>query len=254
MRSFFWLAVVLSCFSMGLGCAPRVRVKSNPGPHDQGIRYYRPKPYLLISNIAERVPNENGKPGRAVLDERYVDIQLQYLPDFEEEYAIDVRTGFGVADVAITLEDGWNLTAINQKFDSQTDENLKAAADLMGSVASAAGAGSRVSDPGKTASPAFRVKATNVPLGYYESVIGRDGCGRKRLYGFRYVGFIPYQSCPTSMSGSECGNCQSTEIYGLVFENDAMVFRPLNRVESLVNSSDIVERVSSLDVQTGVVR
>ena len=136
MRSFFWLAVVLSCFSMGLGCAPRVRVKSNPGPHDQGIRYYRPKPYLLISNIAERVPNENGKPGRAVLDERYVDIQLQYLPDFEEEYAIDVRTGFGVADVAITLEDGWNLTAINQKLDSQTDENLKAAADLMGSVGS----------------------------------------------------------------------------------------------------------------------
>ena len=140
MRSFFWLALAVACISMDLGCAPRVRVKSNPGPHDQGIRYYRPKPYLLISNIADGVLNENGKPGRAVLDERYVDIQLQYLPDFEEEYAIDVRTGFGVADVAITLEDGWNLTSINQKLDSQTDENLKAAADLMGSVASAAGA------------------------------------------------------------------------------------------------------------------
>lgn len=254
MRSFFWLALVLWCISVGLGCAPRVRVKSNPGPHDQGIRYYRPKPYLLISNVAEGVPNENGKPGRAVLDDRYVDIQLQYLPDFEEEYAIDVRTGFGVADVAITLEDGWNLTAINQKLDSQTDENLKAAAELMGSVANAAGAGSRISEPGKSTSPSFRVKATNVPLGYYESVIGRDSCGRKRLYGFRYVGFIPYQSCPISMGGSECGNCQTAEIYGLVFENGAMVFRPLHRVESLVDSSDIVERVAPLEAVGGVGR
>lgn len=254
MRSFFWLVFVGVCIFVDLGCAPRVRVKSNPGPHDPGIRYYRPKPYLLISNIAEGVPNENGKPGRAVLDDRYVDVQLQYLPDFEEEYAIDVRTGFGVADVAITLEDGWNLTSINQKLDSQTDENLKAAADLMGSFASAAGAGSRVSEPGKVATPAFRVKATNVPLGYYESVVGRDSCGRKRLYGFRYVGFIPYQSCPTSMSGSECGNCQTTEIYGLVFENNVMVFRPLHRVESLVDSSDIVERSASPESTTGMAR
>lgn len=254
MRSFFWLAVGVACLSMDLGCAPRVRVKSNPGPHDQGIRYYRPKPYLLITNIAEGVPNENGKPGRAVLEDRYVDIQLQYLPDFEEEYAIDVRTGFGVADVAITLDDGWNLTAINQRLDSQTDENMKAAADLMGSFASAAGAGSRVSEPGKPASPAFRVKATNVPLGYYESVIGRDSCGRKRLYGFRYVGFIPYQSCPISMSGSECGNCQTTEIYGLVFENGAMVFRQLDRIEGLATSSDIVERAVSPDAPSGSVR
>lgn len=200
-----WLAIgMMLCF--GLGCAPRLRVLANPKPQDPGIRYYRPKPYLLISNVAQVVPGDTNKSIKAVLDERYVQIQLQYLPDFSEEYAIDVRSGLGYADVGITLQDGWNLTAINQKLDSQTDENLKAMADILGGVADIGGAGSRVSDPNTTnATPAFRVKASNIPLGYYESVLGQDACGRKRLYGFRYVGFMPYQACPIVMSGMETG-------------------------------------------------
>lgn len=250
MRCFCWWLVLVVVSLQSLACAPRVRVRSNPQPHDTGIRYYRPKPYLLITSASQTVLNDSGKPVREVVDDRFVQIELQYLPDFAEEYAIDVRSGFGIADVAITLEDGWNLTSINQKLDSQTDENVRAMAEVVRGAASLTNPNERVSNPDAMKAPAFRVKASNVPLGYYESVIGKDGCGRKRLYGFRYVGFIPYQSCPIEMCGSDVGHCQSTEIYGLVFENGVMVFRPLHQVQELVDSSDMVERTSELPRET----
>jgi len=215
-----------------------VRVVANPTPHQKGIRYYRPKPYLLVSSgIAEITVSDKEKTTttRMVPDPKVVNIQLVYMPDFEEEYAIDVRTGFGTADVSITLEDGWNLTAINQNLDSQTDENLKGVAELLGAIgglpAPAAQKGER--SPETRAAATCNVKATNVPLGYYESVIGRDASGRKRLYGFRYLGFLPYASCPQSMQGLECGNCETADLYGLVFEDDTMVFRRLNEIQTL---------------------
>jgi hypothetical protein len=204
----------------------------------------------LVTSAAQTILSDTGKPVREVIDERFVQIELQYLPDFSEEYAIDVRSGFGIADVAITLEDGWNLTSINQKLDSQTDENVRAMAEVMRGAASLTNPGERIANPDAVKTPAFRVKASNVPLGYYESVIGLDGCGRKRLYGFRYVGFIPYQACPIEMRGADVGHCQTTEIYGLVFEEGVMVFRPLHEVQSLVDSADRIERTSELPRET----
>lgn len=238
---FFIFGVV--CYSVG--CTPRVRVIANPQPHQKGIRYYRPKPYLLvtsgqaavITNQAEKTVTTTTEP-----DKRFVNIQLQYLPDFEEEYALDVRTGFGTADVGIKLEDGWNLTEINQDLDSKTSDNISAVSDLIGSIAKSAAA-SAPSDKSirSAAATSFTIQATNVPLGYYESVIGRDSCGRKRLYGFRYLGFIPYASCPQIMRGVESANCQSADMYGLVFEGDAMVFRPLDQIQQLERGSQFQE-------------
>ena len=243
---------ILSFAIYSIGCTPRVRVIANPKPHQKGIRYYRPKPYLLVTSGQNAVvTNQADKTvtKTTVPDKKYVNIQLQYLPDFEEEYALDVRTGFGTADVGIKLEDGWNLTEINQKLDSKTNENIKAVSDLIGSIAKSTAAlapdeKSVRSAPG----PSFTIQATNVPLGYYESVLGRDSCGRKRLYGFRYVGFIPYATCPQVMSGLECGNCQSTEVYGLVFEGDAMVFRTLNQIQQLDRSNQFQEVASPASI------
>ena len=243
MKSLVW-GMVFFFFVFTAACAPRVRVRANPQPHDAGIRYYRPKPYLLLTSAAQTVLSDSGKPVRELIDERFVQIELQYLPDFSEEYAVDVRSGFGIADVAITLEDGWNLTSINQKLDSQTDENVRAMAEVFRGAAGLTNPGQRTTGPDGNKPPAFRVKASNVPLGYYESVIGTDPCGKKRLYGFRYVGFLPYQACPIAMQGSEQGACPTTEIYGLVFEEGVMVFRPLHQVHSRVESSDIIERSS----------
>jgi hypothetical protein len=104
-----WAFVFISTTFVLPACAPRIRVIANPKPHQSGIRYYRPKPYLLVTSGQSAVTLEE-RPKTSttttVPDPRYVNIQLQYLPDFEEEYALDVRTGFGTADVGITLEFG----------------------------------------------------------------------------------------------------------------------------------------------------
>jgi len=206
------------------GCTPRVLVTPHPGPRTKGIRYYRPKPYLKV------VPAEVqlGKDKTSV-EPSLVSITLEYLPDFSEEYAIDVRSGFGVAEVAIKLEDGWNLTEINQQLDSQTDENLSAMADVIRAV------GSTIPTAGGDGEKPLQITAaaSEVPLGYYESVIGCGSDGKKRLYGFRYVGFLPYQMCPVSMGGSEYACCgdPAAPLYGLTFENGRMVFKNLQQLQ-----------------------
>ena len=230
---------ILLLLAIVCGCNPRVSVVQNPGPMNRGIRYYRPKPYLLIapagttSEIAGNVSKRVTEPS-----DQFVSIQLQYLPDFNEEYAINVRSGLGTADVSITLEDGWNLTEINQKLDSQFDENLSAVAEVMKAVPSVA---SRSGAEGTADTHRWYVSATNVPLGYYEAAFGYDDCGRKQLYGWRYIGFMPFAPCPVCMTGSDGGNClQNSQmideqnpltLYGLVFERGVMVFRPMGAIQ-----------------------
>ncbi len=191
------------------GCLPRTIVHKDPGPHDKGIRYYRPKPYLFLKPmVAGDQPVEG-----------YVTIEQLMLPDFSEEYSIHVRSGLGTNDTQITLTDGWNLTALNINLDSQFDDNLTAATELAKAVPTATGTKTRMA-----------VKATNVPMGLYEAVVSTGPDFKKHLYGFRYVGFLPYSSCPIETTGLECQDCTTTELYGLVFEEGAMVFRSLAQI------------------------
>lgn len=202
------------------GCLlPRTTVVKNPGPKDKGVRYYRPKPYLLLK------PSES--------KEGYVDVSMQYLPDFEEEYSIRVCTGLGTNETSITLADGWNLTEINQKLDSQVDENIGAVSDLLGSVSGfvkTADGDGRVN---------MQVPASNVPLGFYESIVSRDHCGIKRLYGWRYVGFHPFNACPMESGGVECTHCTTNSIYALGFKNGVMVFEPVYEMAN--RTADTIE-------------
>jgi hypothetical protein len=212
-----------------------VKVVKNPNPYDKGIRYYRPKPYLFISPLGSATIVEKGSTTTTTTSpsDQYVSIELQYLPDFSEEYSIHVRSGVGVADVDFTLEDGWNLTSLNQKLDSQMDENVSALADLATGIGGALARAADVPPPGEPISPAeyrWHVQASNVPLGYYEAVIGTDRDCNKRLMGWRYVGFAPFNACPTDIEGQISAQCDSGDgaIYGLVFERGVMTFRPLD--------------------------
>lgn len=204
-----------------IGCAPRVLVKANPTARDQGIRYYRPKPFLKVEP-AEIVVDKN----RSEIIPGMVRVSLVYLPDFSQEYSIDVRPGLGIAHVDIKLEDGWNLTEIGQNLDSQTDENLKAIGSILGAAGEIV---PTASQPAEGPQQSFTVKASNVPIGLYESMIGRDNDGCKRLYGFRYVGFLPFANCPVDMGGSlqNCCGSAADQLYGLGFADGQMVFQPL---------------------------
>lgn len=215
------LLLLVLTIASSIGCTPRVVVRANPTAHDKGVRYYRPKPYLKIE------PAEIVTKSEAKIVPSFVKISLVYMPDFSEEYSINVRSGFGTADVGIKLEDGWNLTEISQDLDSQTDENLEA----IGSIISAIGDIQPTSGGGRNPETvSFTVPAYNVPIGFYESVIGRDSQGCKRLYGFRYLGFLPYSGCPVDMGGNQracCGDL-GNPLYGLTFIDGQMAFQPLD--------------------------
>ena len=151
-----------------------------------------------------------------------ISIDMVYMPDFAEEYAVQLKPGLGIGELNMTLEDGWNLTNVGIKTDQQTDEILSSVAEV---VDAASGFGSKAGD-----TPSSALYATNVPFGFYEAVIATDPCGKKQLYGWRYVGFMPFQSCPVQPSGQSPVNCHCGEIFGLVFVDGILQFARIGEI------------------------
>jgi hypothetical protein len=208
------------------GCTPRTIVKKNPGPTDTGVRYYRPKPYLMVKPAV----NRNGEPIPG-----YFSLEPTMLPDFAEEYSIHVRSGLGTNKTSVTLQDGWNLTQLNVDVDAQADETLRAAAEVIKGIPT--------SDPGAGFGPQQRieVRGTNVPLGLYESIIVDDGC-QKRLQGFRYIGFLPFSGSGVAAASCLDPGAEDSSIYGLVFDKQAnvMVFKLLYEISGNEAQRDVV--------------
>jgi hypothetical protein len=224
-----WKAMIAVCgIALAVtGCLPRTFVKKDPGPHDRGFRYYRPKPYLMVKPLEFVVKSNEGKTLSGSVEPNYVSIEQVMLPDFSEEYSIHIRSGLGVNNTKFELKDGWNLTSLNSELDSQFDENVKAVSELLKVPLSKTERGLTTGDQADPGS--LTVPAQNVPFGLYEAVISCDNSGRKRLYGFRYVGFFPYAPCPMEVCGAEQEHCQSSPLYGLVYDRSlkAMVFKEL---------------------------
>ncbi len=223
------------CVFAGLlaGCSS-VSVIKNPGPEDSGIRFYRPKPYLLVT------------PADAT--GRMVKLKIEYLPDYSEEYSVHPQ---GKKPPQVQLKDGWNLVAVGGPAPPEKpDEAPPPAAPV---------------DPMKV--PEYVVAASNVPIGLYEAVFD-TACGKKYLKGWRYVGFSalgggnPIGADPNCARGSKSpsfggpdgsipdgpgfggpdgsipggptrGAASSSipgPLYGLVFFNGVMTFRQLDEI------------------------
>lgn len=205
-----YCGVVLAILAAAGGCLPSTKIHKNPGDRDRGVRFYRPKPYLFVRPMVDA----SGRPVRG-----FVTLETMMLPDFSEEYSIHVRSGLGTNATKISLTDGWRLDGLNVELESQTDETIEAMAELAGAVPTLTS--------GNGSDDAMAVPATNVPLGYYEAVVSRGPDCKKRLYGFRYVGFMPYAACPVESGGIEARGCHPHAIYGLVFAGGTMRFKPL---------------------------
>jgi hypothetical protein len=96
---------------LSAGCAGvAVKRVATDADYSGGVRFYRPQPYLLITNYAS--------------GERQA--QIVYLPKVNEEYSLRVRSGFGSVDAKATLADGWNLTSIGESRTPETAELLSA--------------------------------------------------------------------------------------------------------------------------------
>lgn len=187
-----WLVALL----FATGCA-RVVVTKNPGPCDEGLRFYRPKAYLLVA------PSEDNG----------ISIELKYMPDYSEEYSVRMTPGLNATtSFKPTLSDGWNLTGFESETDQNVDELIKSVAGVLPSMKVAA------------AIPSDEGPKAKVPLGFYESVIVADERGCKRLLGWRYVGFFPNTCATGCCSTVPATDCATEPLWKLVWEKDGLVF------------------------------
>ena len=212
--------VTLCVFAALLAGCSSANVTKNPGPDDNGIRYYRPKPYLLVT------------PADAT--GRMVKLEVLQLQDYSEEYSIHPK---GRKPPAVALKDGWNLVAVGGPAPPPDKPEPPAPP----------------ADPIKL--PEYVMASSNIPIGVYESVFDSNGRGGKYLKGWRYIGTSIYgggdpngidpavlaaqaaqkPGCPpgTPNGGPPLGPTGSAiqgPLYGIVFFNGAMTLRQIDEI------------------------
>lgn len=137
----------------------------------EGVRYYLPKPYLLVAevpvesassstdltkdaqgkiteqkstikqndpsgpdNMTGGPPSSTGNTSFGMFTKQY-GIKLIYLPDYSQPMAIHGSPGlFGSSQMKPTLQDGWMLTALDATGDSKVSDTLSAVASIIGSI------------------------------------------------------------------------------------------------------------------------
>ena len=137
-------AVLLLAAVLLAGCASTITGK--PG-HVDGVAYYLPRPYLLITKNLTSVPFETSiSAPKGAAKEQKTDkktavraenkagdsyqFQVIYLPDLAQKRTLQIISRTGKIDTKITLKDGWQLTGINLNADADT-------ANIIGSLAAA---------------------------------------------------------------------------------------------------------------------
>ncbi len=103
---------ICAAFVLLNGCASVEITKiTKDNPYKEGIRFYRPYPYLLITKAKQP---EN------------LECKIVYLPNMSEEYVVRVKPGLGSADAKLTLQDGWSLTQFGETRESNSAEMITA--------------------------------------------------------------------------------------------------------------------------------
>ena len=141
----FWAIVITAVAGLAVvvgtvvqvGCAS-VKVKRVPA-HDanvEGLRFYRPRPYLLVSDEPEQGTTAKGATAKPAMGgiagaTSTLHFSIVWLPDLSQEYVIQASAGMGTVTFNPTLENGWKLTALNANVDSKTAELLTAAGTMV---------------------------------------------------------------------------------------------------------------------------
>jgi len=127
-----FLCTLIATLFLGLGWA-KVKVKklahvqesdgSIKAVYEEGVRFYRPHPYLLVTVNSTTGPQTT----------------LLWLPNTADEYVIRTEGWWGSAKMEATLESGWNLAKIGTASDSKGPETIAAIAGFLGNLKGPAG-------------------------------------------------------------------------------------------------------------------
>ena len=73
----------------------------------------------------------------------------------------------------------------------------------------------------------------DVPLGFYEPIIATDPQGHKSLFGWRYVGFMPFSGCPVNPCiDPNVVYCDPSQLWGIVATPNSIKFDRLSDMEN----------------------
>ena len=124
-----------------------------------GVRFYRPKPYLLVTALSNKTNNESSSNTyKAKFTDQFncnYELQFIYLPDYTTGYIISTNSWwrmFGTASMSPQLENGWKLTGLSAAVDSKTPETITAVAELV-TAAKPVGLNNNNFDDGKEPPP-----------------------------------------------------------------------------------------------------
>jgi hypothetical protein len=105
------LALLLSSLLIASGCAhydiDAIGSAGYQSGHE-GYVCYEPDPYLAVLPMIDK----DGKPTDQM------NIQLVWLPNYDRAYRVTSTAGLSKADFAFTFQNGWMLTAVNDKADN----------------------------------------------------------------------------------------------------------------------------------------
>lgn len=119
----FRRAVIIIMVVLTSAACPKISVVRISDPAEtttEGVRFYRPYPYLMISEVTD------SKSSKTMLQYKII-----WLPDISQEYAIQISAGLGTIDFKPTFEEGWKLVGFEAKMDSKTKEIIEAATGLL---------------------------------------------------------------------------------------------------------------------------
>jgi hypothetical protein len=146
------IALVFLVSSILFSCAGIKITKINIDNTDdeEGIRFYRPQPYLFVG----------------IDDYMQKTASIIWLPNTSQEYAIQIKSGFGTVESSITLENDWRLTSLNEKRDPKIAEKVTAVFNALAPFGTAT-----VAIPGAAAVP----DTDPFPVGLYCIIFNLSG-------------------------------------------------------------------------------
>ncbi len=110
-----------------------------------GFCFYEPQPYLLVT---AEVPKTDAKPkdetdqGDKKLTPQpptsqpapVYTIQIVYLPDYSKPYRLCIQSGLGNNEHSFKLANGWQLTDVDSKTNTEIPETITAVSSLLKAV------------------------------------------------------------------------------------------------------------------------
>lgn len=119
------MALLSACAHITIKKIPPGTNISNRG--SDGIHFYSPKPYLMISQTLIASPG-GGQPIQACTAE------IKYFPDYNEEYVMIPHYWLESISMKPAVADGWNLTNFNSTVDTKIPETITAISSLAQNI------------------------------------------------------------------------------------------------------------------------